>query len=106
MNDLKSFWSLRYKEERTGWDLGEISPPLKEYFDQLTNKDVKILIPGAGNSYEAEYLFENGFRNIHVLDIAQEPLNAFKIRNPGFPKNQLLEENFFNFQGKYDLIIE
>lgn len=32
--------------------------PLKVYFDQLTNKDLKILIPGGGNSHEAEYLLK------------------------------------------------
>ena len=28
---------------------GKITKPLKEYFDQLENKKVKILIPGCGN---------------------------------------------------------
>ena len=53
----RAYWSKRYKEERTGWDIGFPSLPLKTYIDQLENKDLKILIPGAGNAYEAEYLF-------------------------------------------------
>ena len=106
MSTTKDYWSQRYIEERTGWDLGAASLPLQTYFDQLTNKDLSILIPGAGNSYEAEYLYKNGFSNVEVLDIANEPLQTFAERNPDFPKNQLLEADFFEFEGQYDLIIE
>jgi len=104
--NTKQYWSERYLENRTGWDLGALSPPLQNYIDQLTDKSIKILIPGAGNSYEAEYLFNSGFTNTHVLDIANEPLTAFAERNPDFPKNQLHEADFFEFKGAYDLIIE
>jgi len=105
-NTTKHYWSGRYKEQRTGWDLGKASEPLTTYFDQLTNKDINILIPGAGNAYEAEYLFNNGFANVHILDIASQPLEAFAKRNPTFPRNQLIEDDFFSFQGQFDLIIE
>ena len=69
MQTQEQYWSSRYAEERTGWDIGHPSTPLKEYIDQLQNKNLKILIPGAGNAYEAEYLFEQGFKNVYVLDI-------------------------------------
>lgn len=63
MEDLTNqYWNSRYINNDFGWDLGSISPPLKEYFNQLTNRNLKILIPGAGNSYEAEFLFNNGFK--------------------------------------------
>ena len=55
------FWNQRYLENDTGWDIGYISTPIKEYFDQINNKKLKILIPGGGNSYEAEYLYKKGF---------------------------------------------
>jgi thiopurine S-methyltransferase len=106
MNNIKIFWENQYKEGKTGWNIGNISTPIKEYIDQLTHKNLKILIPGAGNSYEAEYLHINGFENVYVMDIAHQPLNNFYKRNPEFPKNQLLEEDFFNHQQQYDLIIE
>ena len=38
--------------------------------DTIYNKEAKILIPGCGNTYEAEYLLEQGFTNITVIDIA------------------------------------
>ena len=101
-----NYWSERYQEERTGWDIGYPSTPIKEYVDQLEDKGMSILIPGAGNAYEAEYIFQQGFSNVHVLDIASEPLKAFGRRNPSFPKGQLIQENFFSFAGQYDLILE
>jgi thiopurine S-methyltransferase len=100
------FWTLRYKEGRTGWDIGYPSTPIKEYVDQLEDKNLKILIPGAGNAYEAAYLFEQGFENVHILDISPIPLKRFKERYPDFPDTQLIEGNFFEHTGQYDLIFE
>lgn len=100
------FWSLRYEEQRMGWDIGYPSTPLKTYIDQLTDKSLKILIPGAGNAYEAEYLFQQGFTNIFVLDISKSPLEAFQKRLPDFPSPHLLHGNFFELEGQYDLIFE
>lgn len=100
------FWSTRYRDNRTGWDIGYISTPLKEYIDQLEDKELKILIPGAGNSYEAEYLFKNGFENVTICDIAPEPLENFQKRVHDFPKEQLLQQDFFTLDKAYDLILE
>ena len=100
------FWSSRYKEGNTGWDIGYISTPIKEYIDQLSHKNLKILIPGAGNSYEAEYLFNNGFKNIWICDIAAEPIRNFKERLPEFPENQILHGDFFKIEVQFDLILE
>jgi len=104
--ETEAYWSKRYDESRTGWDIGYPSTPLKEYIDQLKNKELRILIPGAGNAYEAEYLFELGFKNVFVLDISEAPLIALKKRIPSFPENQLLHDDFFKHEGKYDLILE
>lgn len=104
--ELENYWSNRYQDNLTGWDIGYPSTPLKEYFDQLESKELKILIPGAGNAYEAEYLFNNGFKNVHILDIAEFPLRTFKKRVPNFPDGHLHQENFFEHMGQYDLIIE
>jgi len=102
----KQFWDDRYLNNQTGWNIGYPSTPIKYYIDQLSNKNLKILIPGAGNSYEAEYLFNNGFKDITVLDISDKPLTNLKKRIPDFPQNKLIQDNFFNHLGNYDLIIE
>ena len=101
-----NYWNNLYLKNEFKWDLGAISSPLKTYIEQLNNKDLKILIPGAGNSYEAEFLFSNGFKNVFVLDFAEEPLENIKKRLPDFPNQQLIKQNFFEHQGHYDLIIE
>jgi SAM-dependent methyltransferase len=107
MSDLSSqYWNQLYKSGQTVWDIGYVSTPLKVYFDQLTEKSIRILIPGAGNAYEAEYLYEKGFRETYVLDYATESMKSFQNRCPDFPKDQLLDEDFFEYQGKYDLIVE
>lgn len=102
----KAYWTKRYKDEQTQWDIGFVSPSLKAYFDKLDNKNIKILIPGAGNSYEAEYLHKKGFTDVYVIDIAKAPLDNLKKRTPDFPEEYLIEKNFFDLEGKYDLIVE
>lgn len=106
MEFIEGYWNHRYLSGETGWDLGEVSPPLRSYFDQLTDKDIRTLIPGGGNSYEAEYLYKRGFKNVHVCDVATIPLRNLKQRIPGFPTGQLLNKNFFDLKGKFDLIVE
>lgn len=102
----KEYWSARYAEEQTGWDVGYPSDPIKNYIDQLKSRDLSILIPGAGNAHEAAYLWQNGFRNVFILDIAAAPLDNFGKRFPDFPKEQLIQQNFFEHGGSYDLILE
>ena len=105
MNE-EEYWSERYQKANTGWDIGHPSTPLKEYVDQLADKSLKILIPGAGNGYEAEYLWTQGFKNVYVLDISVHPLKALQDRVPTFPTGQLVKGNFFSHVGNYDLILE
>lgn len=100
------YWQHRYQSNETGWDTGSITTPLKEYFDQLDKKDLRILIPGCGNGYEAEYLFHQGFEQVCLADIAEAPLQNFAHRVSAFPKEHLLQQDFFALQGEYDLIVE
>jgi methyl halide transferase len=102
----KDYWQNRYSNRQTGWDTGEITTPLKEYFDQLMDKNIRILIPGAGNAYEAEYLHQSGFTSVTVLDIAPAPLAALKQRAPMFPEDNLVCGDFFKHDKKYDLVVE
>jgi SAM-dependent methyltransferase len=100
------YWNRRYDEGSTGWDVGYVSTPLKEYIDQLENKELKILVPGAGNGYEVAYLFEQGFQDVHILDFARTSIEAFLERNQTFPSKNAHIEDFFAHDGQYDLIIE
>ena len=102
----EEFWTEKYKNMSTGWDIGKASTPLVNYFDQLQNKKIRILMPGAGNSYEAEYLYNLGFKNVYVADLARLPLDNLKKRCPDFPNAHLLQVDFFELEEKFDLIIE
>lgn len=101
-----SYWSNRYKNHETAWDIGFVSTPLKNYFDQLTDLTIKILIPGCGRGYEGIYLWEIGFKNIFFLDFSEEALGYIKNRIPSLPEKQLICGDFFHLDDYFDLIIE
>ena len=46
------FWQQRYEQDSIGWDMGQVSPPLQAYIDQLPEsaKSQAVLVPGAGNA--------------------------------------------------------
>jgi hypothetical protein len=101
-----NYWNQRYLEEQTGWDIGYPSTPLKEYIDQLSDKNIRILIPGCGNAYEGEYLHQQGFTNVTLADFAEESKTRFLKRVPTFPKENFIVGDFFELKGQYDLILE
>ena len=74
----ENFWNDKYTTNQTGWDLKAPSTPLKGYIDQLEDKNIRILIPGCGNAYEAEYLLEQGFTNITLIDISEIVVEKIK----------------------------
>lgn len=102
----EAYWSNRYRQQDTPWDVGSATTPLKSYFDGLTNKDLQILVPGGGSGHEAAYLYALGFRQVYLLDFSAEPLQKFASQHPDFPSAQLLQEDFFQLKGSFDLIVE
>ena len=102
----KNYWENRYKNRNTGWDLGQASPPLTAYFDQLIAKDLKILIPGAGFGHEAVYLFEAGFTNVTVIDLSAFALKTLQKKLPDVSETHFIKGDFFEHTGSYDLIVE
>ena len=102
----QSYWEHRYKEDNTGWDLGYPSPPLTTYIDQLQDKNLEILIPGAGYGHEAIYLHKKGFKNVSVVDLSKTALQNIAEKCPNYPENRLIMADFFTLQERYDLILE
>lgn len=98
----EQYWTERYLNRETGWDVGMPTPPLTEYFDQLSSKDLHILIPGAGNAYEADYLANKNFSQVTVCDLSAEPLKRFA----GHTVVKTIHGNFFDLKGTFDLIVE
>ena len=102
----QAYWDAQYKAKTTGWDLGQVSPPLKDYIDTLENKNSSILIPGCGNTYEAEYLLQKGFTNITVIDIAPTVVKVLQQKFAQSSNIKIIQGDFFLHQGSYDLILE
>jgi methyl halide transferase len=103
-----AYWSGRYSNDTAGWDAGTITAPLKKYLDQLTDKNVAILIPGCGNGYEAEYLLQKNFSNITLIDISSVLCRNLEEKLQPFLSSglKIICADFFELQGQYDLIIE
>lgn len=102
----QAYWDAQYKAKATGWDLGQVSPPLQDYIDTLENKNCSILIPGCGNTYEAEYLLQKGFTNITVIDIAPTLVSELEQKFAQNANIKIIQGDFFLHQGSYDLILE
>jgi methyl halide transferase len=100
-----TYWSERYQQHQTGWDLHKASPPLKSYIDQLVRKDIRILIPGCGNAYEADYLLKMGFVDITLVDISHVLVEQLQTHFKGSPI-KVVHADFFEHKGTYDLILE
>ena len=109
MSDLhrKEYWNSRWKEGKTGWDLGMPSPPLLHLIGTLNpGKSSRILIPGCGNAWEAEWLAAQGFTNITLVDIAPELCRVLEQGFAQTPAITIICADFFELQGPYDLILE
>jgi methyl halide transferase len=103
LND--QFWSGKYQNQLAGWDIGHASPPLTNYLSQLTAKDIRILIPGCGNAWEAAWLLHHGFKDITLLDISAVVTASLRQRYKDTPL-QIIHGDFFDHAGMYDLILE
>lgn len=106
MNLDQYFWNNRYLTNEIGWDLTQVSPPIRKFIDGLTHFDLRILIPGAGNAHEAEYFFTKGFTQVVVVDLSQKAVDNFLKRVPNFPKKQARVGDFFELKGQFDLVLE
>lgn len=101
-----SYWNERYKQQHTPWDIGHVSPPIKRYLDDLEDKSMRILIPGAGSAYEAIYAHRQGFERVLVCDWAPLAFRNLRQAAPDFPEDHLLVADFFQLDIEVDLMIE
>ena len=103
----KNYWDNRYLHGNTPWTLNCVAPPLKHYFETVNPpKHLKILIPGVGSSKEAVYLLEIGYKNVFVLDISERAIAEFESKYPEFPKEHIIQSNYFDHTEHYDIIVE
>jgi SAM-dependent methyltransferase len=100
------YWDAQWKSNTIGWDLGMPAPPLVSLIDSIENKDARILIPGCGSAYEADYLVSKGFTNITLIDISETASTILKEKFLNQDAVRVLCEDFFKLEDKFDVIIE
>jgi SAM-dependent methyltransferase len=100
------FWSERYKEEATPWDLGKHHPALDWTVPRLKLSKSKVLVPGCGKGHDVNRWSELG-HNVLGLDFSE---NAVQEARKIYPKREFECADFFNFADKnresYDLVFE
>ena len=102
----QNYWEAQYQSKITSWDLGTVSPPIQYLIDRFENKKARILIPGCGNTYEAEYLLSQGFSDVTVIDIAPTLVENLNKKFANHPNIKIVLGDFFEHEGVYDFIIE
>lgn len=102
----EEFWDQKWRNHQTGWDMGHASPPIAEYARQLTNKDLRILIPGCGNAYEAQFLLEQGFHDVTLVDFSDTAVKILQKRFKNQKEIKILRQDFFKLKGNFDLVLE
>lgn len=100
------YWNKQWESGTTGWDIGYASPAITRYLQQYHDKDAAILIPGCGNAYEAQYLLDNDFTNVTLIDIAPKAVEVLRDKFGQKSAVKVVHEDLFQHEGNYDLIIE
>lgn len=101
-----AYWNNKYENQLTGWDLGEVSPPIARFITSLSTKNQAILIPGCGYGHEAAAFLKAGFTNITVIDIASEAVRKLQQEHEGNERIRVIHGDFFGLTEVFDLIIE
>lgn len=102
----KEYWEDRYLNQQVSWDAKSITTPLRAYIDQLTDKEVRILVPGLGHGYELLYLHKRGFKNSVGLDFTAVAFEETCKKELDSPRDKVILGDFFQHEGNYDLILE
>ena len=67
------------------------------------------MIPGCGNAYEAEYLLQQGFTDITLIDISGVLVQNLQEKLKDYIEKgvcRVIHQDFFEHSGNYDLIVE
>lgn len=102
----QNYWEDKWKNQETGWDIGYVSPAIEGYFKKVSDKNSRILIPGCGNAYEAEFLLNEGFTDISIIDISPKACEILKEKFGENKQVKIFCGDFFQHEGDYDFIIE
>ena len=79
----KSHWEKIYKEkspQEVSWTEETPSTSINFFSDFRINKDDPIIDVGGGESKFVDYLIDNGYKDVSVLDISENAIRRAKER--------------------------
>jgi SAM-dependent methyltransferase len=88
------FWSERFAQRFTPWDLGAVPAALRQFVAQAA-RPYTTLIPGCGSAYEAAYLSEAGW-DVTAIDFSPVAVDAARALL-GRWGDRVVQADFFEF---------
>ncbi|MGE4131988.1 MAG: methyltransferase domain-containing protein, partial [Bdellovibrionales bacterium] len=107
--DQSGFWSQKYIENETRFDLGKESPVLPEVLPQLKLARSRVLVIGSGPGHDAAFLAKAGHR-VTAVDFSSEAIDRAKVRYQGIEDLSFHQGDAFDlpsdWTGQFDLVFE
>lgn len=106
----RTFWEARYREGRTGWDLGEAAPAWEALLAREPIATGRALVLGAGRGHDALWFASRGF-DVVAVDFAPSAVEATRAAAgaAGLPL-EAREADLFTLRpeevGTFDLVVE
>jgi len=103
-------WEARYRSGEIPWDLGEAPPILAQLLGKIVERDLDILVPGAGYGHDALAWAHAGHRATAV-DIAPTAVAgvAARAREAGLDLDAIVADLFAlpeDWRGRFDAVWE
>lgn len=75
-----SYWISRWEQDKTGWHMDHVFPPLQEFWPRLQQpRGSTVMVPLCGKSLDLDWLYRQGHRLIGV-DVSASALCAVRQR--------------------------
>ncbi len=107
--EQESFWTEKYHNAETGWDLGEPASALKSLLPKLKLPASKVLVLGGGGGHDAALFAEQG-HHVTLVDISPEAIARAQTKYGHHINLSFLQMDLFDLPvelyGQFDLVFE
>jgi hypothetical protein len=102
--DQENFWSGRYQDSHTPWDLKTHHPSIDWVIPRLKLSKSRILVPGCGRGHDVKKLSDLGHQ-VTGLDFSQDAISEAKSL---YPNSNFVRGDLFKFEpeSEFDAIFE
>lgn len=106
-------WEELWRDGITPWDLGDESPPLRQFLADPKCADMlsgisSVLVPGCGRGYDLT-LLSHHFPRVIGLDLSETAVLAARshqAHNPHGDRVQVLQQDFFTYHTVHDALFD